>query len=1182
MPDITIGGVTLRFKGDRKQLNASISLTEKQIDRLQQRHKIATEKQKQDIRTLQAAYNAHNRELRKAATSFGNITKNANAVSSAYRTQNTALSKSTTATNTLNANFRTTSRTSGNLNRNIKNSQELFRSFNRELRKAVQVLAGLSAKQFQAAISAKAVATSNTQVTAALSTQSTKLKSLIAQYGIFGGVLSKTVAALNRGKATTLGFDRSITQILLTLAQYAAATALITGGIVVLGNVTFKAAAEFEQAFIGVGKTVEGIVETTGVVTELGLQLQQRLFSLARSLPTSVEELSKIAEIAGQLGVRGVNNISRFVDAVAKLDISTNLGFEQAALDLGRFINVTGFNNPNALGSILVRLGNNFATLESEILDYGKRLSGAGTSAGLAAHEILAFGAAASALGRLPESGATSIQVIFLEIFKAIQLGGEELKVFGNIAGRTADQFRRLFAQSPGAAITQFIRGFAADPATNLRSLGDIGITSRRLNATLLAFANNTGLLTSALAAARDEASRGTALGEEVAKFVSTFYSQLGILRNNLNLIAIELSSNVLPVLTSMTRGLNDLFKSGREQTALLLVVSSVFGTISAVLGSLFLLGRAINFVGVRLNYTILAASKFGRGAGNFALIFIAVGLAIDAIVLLAPALGTFLGSVNEYQRRLREIARGAPDTDPIAQNVEVAYSDAARNVGRLAGVTFLNAFIETFKTAIINSSRLGEFFRETARIIIRDIVTGDITFSDFSDRIREIRDSFTNIFDRPPLASTQFNLGNVGLPSAVSSLGSANLQLRPLPLDVDFVERAEAAFAKFELRIRTLRGQLQGFNTVRATRALTDFRRAIGTNFDLIFDNISEIAPRLRQIADSLGIDVLNGLERAALVYDDFITSINAQADDLGQKIIAQFLAENSAAQRYDQTLGELISNLQGLNDAQSALQISQLSDALTQGTRDFEQFGDAQRFVNLKRSIADIALALRRAGKELGDDRLFGLSEIARHNELVAQWEKSVEEIRQKAINRLRDSFGTFFESLLSGTRSWSDTFSRAIQSLTAQLASLALQNLAIRPLLDSLTQIGVFSRLGGIFGGGASVAAPVRFVGPPIPGAQHGGIRRGLTLVGEAGPELVNFRQPTRVTTNNDLREAFGSMGGNVFNFSPIIQSSDDAAIRRALSEAFPVFEKRIESIVGRNLSRPSSLRKNVTGR
>ena len=114
-------------------------------------------------------------------------------------------------------------------------------------------------------------------------------------------------------------------------------------------------------------------------------------------------------------------------------------------------------------------------------------------------------------------------------------------------------------------------------------------------------------------------------------------------------------------------------------------------------------------------------------------------------------------------------------------------------------------------------------------------------------------------------------------------------------------------------------------------------------------------------------------------------------------------------------------------------------------------------------------------------------------------------------------------------------------------------------------------------------ALVIEPLRaglqsFIGGFIPGLQAGGLGRGLTLVGERGPELVDFRNPGRVYSNEDLGQALGGGSGSiVINFSPVIQSSDPTAIRRALVEALPLFEDTVKRSVVRDGNRRSQIRR-----
>ena len=98
----------------------------------------------------------------------------------------------------------------------------------------------------------------------------------------------------------------------------------------------------------------------------------------------------------------------------------------------------------------------------------------------------------------------------------------------------------------------------------------------------------------------------------------------------------------------------------------------------------------------------------------------------------------------------------------------------------------------------------------------------------------------------------------------------------------------------------------------------------------------------------------------------------------------------------------------------------------------------------------------------------------------------------------------------------------------------------------------------------------------------GFQNGGLaNRGLALVGEAGPELVDFRRPGRVYTNEQLGEAIHGGGGNNFFFSPNVYSSDGPAVTKALEDAYPIFEREIISTLKNDLSSPTNTRLAVRG-
>ena len=95
-------------------------------------------------------------------------------------------------------------------------------------------------------------------------------------------------------------------------------------------------------------------------------------------------------------------------------------------------------------------------------------------------------------------------------------------------------------------------------------------------------------------------------------------------------------------------------------------------------------------------------------------------------------------------------------------------------------------------------------------------------------------------------------------------------------------------------------------------------------------------------------------------------------------------------------------------------------------------------------------------------------------------------------------------------------------------------------------------------------------------------EGGYARGLAVVGERGPELVDFTAPGRVYSNDRLRELAGAGGGSVtVNIGPI-ESTDGPGVRAALAEALPAFVDAARNVVQRDATRPSSMRTAVRGR
>src|SRR5690606_27244928 len=143
------------------------------------------------------------------------------------------------------------------------------------------------------------------------------------------------------------------------------------------GGLAIKASIDFESAFAGVRKTVDATESEFSA-------LSQGIRDMSKEVPSSATAIAGIAEAAGQLGIETPNILS-FTRTMVDLGEATNMTGDEAATALARFANITQMPQTefSRLGSVIVALGNNLATTESEIVQFGLRLAGAGSQAGM-------------------------------------------------------------------------------------------------------------------------------------------------------------------------------------------------------------------------------------------------------------------------------------------------------------------------------------------------------------------------------------------------------------------------------------------------------------------------------------------------------------------------------------------------------------------------------------------------------------------------------------------------------------------------------------------------------------------------------------------------------------------------------------------------------------------------------
>lgn len=433
----------------------------------------------------------------------------------------------------------------------------------------------------------------------------------------------------------TNGWTDSLVNAKAALAGVAASAAGVTAVAV--------AAIKFETSMANVAKVVNG---TDAQIAALSARLRE----LATELPMEggVNGLAAIAAAGGQLGVP-IEQLETFVTLAAKMSVAFNLSADQSAKAVAELANV--FTLPLArvgeLGDAINTLGNTMSAREADIVDVLTRIGGSATQFNLTAEQSAALAAAMLSLGMSSEVAGTGINAMLAKLQTA-KLQGADFQAALAEMGISANKLAKDIRANPQAALLEFLRTLKsldgqsrAEVITRLFGL-EYQDKISRLVAGL-------GQYEAALGRVGSSSAIAGAMEREYQKRLETTEAQLQLLKQGVEVVAVNLGTVLLPALRSIVTILGDAAAgvakfvetfphlatlAGALATAvvsagslrLVLLALTVAGTrgFAAVFGSLkdlnSELGTAITKVGkLQTAFSLAAAAMIGWEIGTWA-----------------------------------------------------------------------------------------------------------------------------------------------------------------------------------------------------------------------------------------------------------------------------------------------------------------------------------------------------------------------------------------------------------------------------------------------------------------------------------------------------------------------------------------------------------------------------------
>lgn len=355
-----------------------------------------------------------------------------------------------------------------------------------------------------------------------------------------------------------------------------------------LGSMS-AASITFESAFVAVRRTVDASEAEFA-------QLAENIRMLSKQIPISANALAELMGMAGRMGIRGVTELTRFTETIAKLSIATDIVGEQSAEKLAQLLNIMGEApaNIDRVGSAITDLGNKFATNEQAIVDMSMRLAGAAQVIGMSTADVLGLAAALSQAGVRAEMGGSALSRVMISMAQSVANNTRDLRTFARVAGMSAQQFANMFRTAPLQAIEAFIVGLRRmdEAGQNVFDvLEEVGMTEIRTRDALLRLLGAADKLSYAIETSNRAWRENIALNREVQTALNTTGAQTTLLWNELVDLARSIGNELQPVLRyliSIGRDVVTIFEGltdeQRQNIAQWTVLAAVIGTVSVAL----------------------------------------------------------------------------------------------------------------------------------------------------------------------------------------------------------------------------------------------------------------------------------------------------------------------------------------------------------------------------------------------------------------------------------------------------------------------------------------------------------------------------------------------------------------------------------------------------------------------
>lgn len=950
--------------------------------------------------------------------------------------------------------------------------------------------------------------------------------------------------------------------------------AIVAAGIAVALKEIYEYFASCAQASMDFESAITGVAKTTDLTDEELAAMSDSIKALSTEIPATTEEIAAVTEAAGQLGIQK-DALLDFTEIMTMLGTATNMTADEAATSLARFANITGMatDNYGRLGSVIVDLGNNFATTESEIVAMGTRLASAGKLAGLTEPEIMALAAAMSSVGIEAEAGGTAMTQTLNAIEKAVAKGGDDLAEFARIAGMSSEEFSSAWKNDAMSALTSFIGGLGKldeQGESTVLVLEDLGLTGIRQSNMLKALGLAADQMTGAVNTANTAWQQNTALTNEANKRYATAQSRLTMMQNAYNNLKVAIGDAYTPALSEAygvgTKVLNETTKFVQANPGVVAAITGLSTALgaAAVAAAAFALKAKIAAAAAAFLTTVTPGVNVIMGVAA------AVGVVTAGIIALASS------AANDAVPSVKELTEAARGMREAMDEAKATYDDTVTSTMAAAGVadTYIGK-LEEMEAAGLNTDEQHRQYHNTLALLCQvvpeladyiDLETDTINGGTEALRAnteawkqnamqQAYQDQLTELYSQYSAVLIEAEENSIGLTKAQYSLEAAQQKLSDTYAQMDALwadaqKQADAYYDQYgyytdataflSQEYYDLQNSIYDTNNEiwAAEKSIKNYNKAMEEDADAVSDAEAEIAlaeEAVKNLTASMN-EGTGASEEAAAQVSEFQAAIsgvqekiNALVESYNEAYSAAYESISGQYQLWDEAAKVVATSAGSINSALES-QITYWQDynanlqSLTDRSADIEGLSDM--IASFADGSSDSVNAI--AGMAGATDEQLAT--------MVANW-KTLQQEQQNAAGSVAD-LKTDFTATMDELQT---ALAEDIEAMDLGDEAKASAQATIQGFIDGavgmLPQVtAAYNRVAAA--ARAALSASGTGTAGSIPGYAVGtqSAAPGFALVGENGPELVYFNGGEQVMTAEETAAMRESMEIQAITFAP----------------------------------------------